>query len=133
MNQSIFRSSHENSFHTYNLLNLITLHKNQIHIPRYCKWYDDHHQQVLGGWEVKNTELNLLGDHGHTFLKRSLISNNLACLCPCWSLCLLDSFLPPYLLLLASYIFCIFYYPYVQHDELLYIPELNSLLCLLAE
>ena len=133
MNQLIFRSSHETSFHTYNLLNLITLHKNQIHIPIDWQWYDNHHQQVLGGWEVKNTALTLLGDRGQTLLKCSLISNNIDCLCPCWSLCLLDSFLLPYIILLVSYIFCIFYYPYVQHDELLDIPELNTFLCLLEE
>ena len=47
------RGYHKTSFHTYNLLNLRTLNKNQRHLPRYWQSYDDHNQQVLGEWEGK--------------------------------------------------------------------------------
>ena len=40
-------------FHNYNLITLRILHTYQRHIPRDCQWYDDHPQQVMGGWELK--------------------------------------------------------------------------------
>ena len=43
------RGSNETSFNTYNLLDLRTLHTNQKHMPRYCQWYDEHHQQFWVG------------------------------------------------------------------------------------
>ena len=114
-----FRGFRKKYFHNYNLLTLITLHKNQTHLPRDSQWYDDHNQQGFGGWEKKiiwrwPSLMNVITP----LFKGAVLNDDISCLGPCWSLFWPNSFIPPYLLILDLYVFCIYTYPYVQPDEL---------------
>ena len=121
------RGYYKTSFQTYNLLTLRTLHTNKRHIPRYWQWYNYHHQQVLSECEGKRRlhQFSLM-NVTKIFLKWLFLNHNISRLGPCWSLCWPKFFLPPYLVLVTSYVFCICTYPYVQSDDLLDIPALDT-------
>ena len=51
------RGSHKTPCHTYNLLTLRTLHTNQRRLPRYWKWYDEHHPKQ---WVCGNEKLYIV-------------------------------------------------------------------------
>ena len=80
------------------------------------------------GWvgEENKATFNLLDNRDQTFLKGSFLYNDIVLLGPCCSLCCAGYFLPPYLILIAQYIFYIYNYLDVQPNEILDIPELDT-------
>ena len=53
VNPPTARGYQETSFNTYNIFKLRTLYTIQRHLSRYWQCYDEHHQQVFSGCEVK--------------------------------------------------------------------------------
>ena len=93
------------------------------------QWEREGNQEQLAAetaCTIKNkTPLILLDKHDQTLLKGAFLNNDIARLVPCWSLFLPNSFLPPYIVLVASYVFYIYTYSYVRYDHLLDINTIN--------
>ena len=71
------------------------------------------------------TPLTLLDNRDQTLFKGDVFNNDFYHLRPCWSLYLPNSFLPPYLVIVAYFIY-LCYYPHVLTDNLLDIPALDA-------
>ena len=101
VNPLTVRGFHQTPFRAYNFLTLITLHKNQTHLPRDSQWYDDHNQQGFGVWEKKIIwRWPYLMNVITPLFKGAVLNDDISCLGPCWSLFWPNSFIPPYLLIL---------------------------------